>query len=509
MYASFLIKTYYMSIENNYDLLSASVDGLTEDTLDIFLKLLSSDCQPLVYMILSILQHISFIDNGELKIVSKENYLQNFFKAFIKYKDDVALVYHFIYLLKNLVHLRKEIKGYFLNLNVLELLHVIYVNFKTDFEIVKVILFALAKFIITDQPLPDYIQKYKVTYDILSTSIGYSDYDILCPALRTLQKLSLIPQCTFDIITEQIHKKIFEVYLKRNSLPLEEENKKDILRLVSKTVGNICYTSNAVTTNILVQDEIFKIFSEGIKDNDINTKKNFIWAFGNVCLGSRVNSEIAFDTNVVYILFDEAKDLLEKCINYFYNSDAQNRVNALVGEGENEEQNEEQIYFEEVRNCYKESIYSICNALEMADPIKTINLTNYSNSALLYFLYNGLTFFGNEDQVIYNSLSVLFKICNIHEGTIPELEQEINPQNIQHGDGENIEMTFDDGNQFTGRIEMAIDPLEQLNRYGIMQIIQQLKHSRNANIRDIANDFYQQFYEDNTNEDIVNENNDD
>ncbi|MCQ2819717.1 MAG: hypothetical protein MJ252_20825 [archaeon] len=522
-------------------------------TIGVMFKLLHSNNKVLIYNILSIFNYMSYSNEGEIKITKKEEFLNDFLKGMFMYKDDLTLVYNFVWLLRNIIHFQSSVKNFILRSNILEFFQVVNNQFYLDKELNYALNIAISKLIEKD-PLPKYSEQFVKIFGIVQNGLNQIDFEGITAALKCMIKISRQPGITVEIIKAGIHKTVFDLFWNMSRYNFTQEQNKIFKEILIYIMGVLCWQGNVKSTKILIKDEILKIILNQIVGNDIPIRKDCLWMLNNIIChtkkkdyklfmeitktifdvtvqifdvingGSNTNNIQGNNPQIAQIdpnlntgqiqnnpqMMNNPQPILN--MNVMNNPQQNQPQNLFIPEVQNNSPNEiqlqqlnypqNQIEYDQMIRAFNEGICTICSTIKESEDKDLINFVDYGKQKLLQMLYFALNYFENDNGLRVNILKTLRKIC-CYQLVFDQLEDKDGELNDIHYE-KPTEPILDYDNSLENSINMdnplenqkfSIDCIEELNKMGMEALIDKLVNDVCKEVSETAEFYYTTVYD--------------
>lgn len=397
-YAVLIIRKYISSSNQESSIALDNLgNNINEDFLSKLCSFLSNNNidKCFEFEVCWILINIAFNNNGEEKIVHNEKNLKNILNFLVFVKNDKILLYHALWLIKNLTATFVFPKQFFIENSIFDIFEIIFDIYKFDEEIVEFLSACICN-LCKYTSFPEYNEQYKKAIPIIGTVITITTkFYYFNIGLYVLFKFSLNEKLIDCLIANQIHTKIFDLYPKLDkfwSSPMEQEQ---LSLFCVKIIGNLLY-GDYVQVQILINAGVVQFLNKLLEESNLKILKNTIWGICNIASGAFGQISFLFKEKTVFYVIQIGIDIYEMIVNRRYESEKDRLLLLDV--------------FKEI--IFMSSLTIFGTLFDMLLPF-----LNYKNCSVISFLCLGLELFSDNEQLILDSLKALHKVMAVEHAS--------------------------------------------------------------------------------------------
>ena len=478
LYAVYIIKNFMIENEANNTKLEFLVSQLNIEYLLLLTSLFNKDNKKLSFDILYILINIAFCDKGAEIFGLEEKIIFNIGVFLGKNKNDSNLLYHGIWLIKNMSFKNDKICEILLKYKIIDFFDEIYERHLLEIDFMKNLMSCISDFI-------NYKLNMKKKGNNNSPLCLLPSINIIKTQLRPNISPELLNKFFYSLYnltffnsldiylkmtSNKIHKELMNIYPiiigkidelnseikeyksnnnQMNNNKKEEEkyekniknleNYKSIILLILKILGKIMSLDDAILTQTLIDSGIANFYNYVLQSNDVRIIKNASFGISNICAGTYGQLACLYESNTFVELIKVSKNIYEALD---YNSKLNN------------------VYYSELKDAFREINFVFSLAIINSVFEKSIPLVKYNNCIVVLFLIKALNILNENgmEQLMEYILSALYKLIVFDRG-----EKKKNNENNK-----------DNNNN--------LDIVEFMEINGIKEYLEKLKSNKNEKV---------------------------
>lgn len=436
LYAIYIIKNFLVQNETDTSKLDFLSSQFNAEYLLLLTSLFKKDNKKLSFDVIYILINIAYSDKGVEFFSLDEKIIFNIGEFLERNKNDTNLLYHGIWLIKNMSFKNDKICEILLKYKIIDFFEEIYERHLLDNDFMKNLMSCIREFIGYNLNLQKKGDKISLLCLLPSIKIIKTQLrpnippELLNNYIYSLYDLTFFN--SFDIYLKmtscKIHKELMDIYpnligkidelnikIKENESKksqinnnIEEEqknkkNKKDLENykyttlLILKILGKIMSLDDGILTQTLIDSGIANFYNYVLQSNDIRIIKNAAFGISNICSGAYGQISCLFENNTLVELIKVSKNIYEALD---YNSKLKN------------------AYYSELKDAFREINFVFSLVIINSLFEKIIPLVSYDNYAVILFLIKGLNILNEKgyELLMEYILTALYKVIVFHRG---------------------------------------------------------------------------------------------
>ena len=485
LYGVYIIKNFLEKYQYDDYSIKMITDQLNDEYLLLLTSLLNKNNKKLSFNILIILVNVSFTDEGELLFGHEEKVISNIASFMGNNRTDINLLDFGILLIKNITHKNSLVKQIFKNYNLIQFFNEIYDKFLLDTNFMRNLILCIGHFVDSRFGDPNILSSIKIIKTQLKPCIPIES---LTQYVYILYNLSFYadPQIIEEMVKNEIHKDFMNIYpfnidnnIKINQKYEEQKNEnnnkiiieekedetskyKKLSLLILKTLGKMLSLENNNINKTIVDSGIGKFLNKVFQSTDIKIIKNAFFCLSNICAGTYGQISNLYDNDTIFEAF--------KIAEYVYDTlESSNKfINSLITE--------------DFIKAFREINYSIALIIINSLYERLMSYVRNHNYAVIKILLKGLKIF-SENNIDNKNKYLIIYILNA-----------ISKINDYEKDNDEEELIMSNLIKFP----------EFLEQNGFKEILGKLLLNPDEDIVDIAENIYDNEYDDHMNNDNVN-----